>query len=167
MTEGTENKEEKSDRYRRYPSTEFVQETFETKDGRVRRHNSYDIRISSLGLLALAIADISLLTAFTYLGNIFLAIASAGIATFIGTLCLADYVSIEPSVSTGEMRGAIAGSIIVVYLIVVSYAFSGVDSAAAILNTTIIQNLTTVVGIVVVFYFGSKAVLQYVKDKKE
>jgi len=131
------------------------------KDGKRRGDTYYDIRVSTLGALAIMIADICLLAVFTYFGNVFLAVASIGIVTFVGVLALADYVSIAPSVSTGEMRSAITASIMVVYMVFAAFAFSGAAFASTALASTVIQNFTYVVGIVVIFYFGSKAVLQY------
>lgn len=167
MKEGTKSNGEINDRHRRYPTADSTQEKIEKQAGNVRKQNSYDIRISSLGSIAIMVADICLLTVFTYFGNVFLAIASISVVTFMGILTLADYVSIEPSISTGEMRGAMAGSIMVVYLIVVAFAFSNEDSASTAFASTVVQHLTYVVGIVVVFYFGSKAVLQYIEGKKD
>lgn len=77
-----------------------------------------------------------------------------------------DYVSIEPSISTGEMRSAMTASIVVVYLVVVAFAFSGEALALTALASTVIQHFTYIVGIVVIFYFGSKAVLQYTETAK-
>ena len=125
----------------------------------------YDVRISTLGSVAIIIADIILLYFFYTLDNIFLAIGSVGILTFIGVLTLADYVSVEKSVSTGEMRSAMAASITVVYLVIIAFAVS--DKLA--INSDIrgvIEHFTWVVGAVIVFYFGSKAVLQYVDRTK-
>jgi len=90
--------------------------------------------------------------------NTFLALASVGIVTFLGVLALADYVSVEHSVSTGEMRAAMTASITVVYLVMLALTFSG----ATLPDSPIIEHFSWVVGVVIVFYFGSKGVLQYI-----
>jgi hypothetical protein len=138
---------------------------YKDKKGKIIAY--YDVWYSTFGALAIMIADICLLTVFIHFGNTFLAIASVGIVTFVGVLALADYVSIEPSVSTGEMRSAITASIMVLYLVFVAYAFTGGAVPSTDLASTAIQNFTYVAGIVVIFYFGSKAVLQYVEAKDQ
>ncbi len=127
----------------------------------------YSIKIATLGAIAIISVNLALLFVFTRIGGIFMALAGVGIVTFLGVLALADYVSIEPSVSTGEMRSAIASSIVVLYLVVIALTFSGQVPAETAIATTLINNFTWVVGIVVVFYFGSKGVLQYIELTKD
>lgn len=124
----------------------------------------YNIRIATLGALAIIAANIALLYLFISIDNLFAAIASIGIVTFIGVLALADYVSIEHSISTGEMRSAMTASITVVYLVITALTFTRDPSDAAV-ATTVIQHFTWVMGAVVVFYFGSKGVLQFMEVK--
>lgn len=131
----------------------------------------YNIRIATLGAIAIIAANIALLYLFMSIDNLFAAIASIGIVTFIGVLALADYVSIEHSISTGEMRSAMTASITVVYLVMVALAFAGNPSDASTASK-VIEHFTWVMGIVVIFYFGSKGVLQYIearniKDERE
>ncbi|MGI0023067.1 MAG: hypothetical protein ACRD9Q_09435 [Nitrososphaeraceae archaeon] len=135
------------------------------KDGKAMGAVCYDVRISTLGSVAIIIADIILLYFFYTLDNIFLAIGSVGILTFIGVLTLADYVSVEKSVSTGEMRSAMAASITVVYLVIIAFAVGGKLAINSDIRG-VIEHFTWVVGAVIVFYFGSKAVLQYVDRTK-
>jgi len=125
----------------------------------------YNIRIATLGAIAIIAANIALLYFFTSIGNLFAAIASIGIVTFIGVLALADYVSIEHSISTGEMRSAMTASITVVYLVIVALAFSG-NQDESDTASKVIEHFTWVMGIVVIFYFGSKGVLQYMEARK-
>lgn len=121
----------------------------------------YSIRASTGGAALLIAINLATLAALTFLGYPFLAIAAVGIITLIGVLALADYVSVEPSVSTGEMRSALSASIVAVYLVVVALAATGGPLASTESAVAVIQNFTWVVGAVVIFYFGSKAVLQY------
>lgn len=134
-------------------------------DGKAMGTLCYDVRIATLGSIAIIIADIVLLYFFYKHDNIFLAIGSVGILTFIGVLTLADYVSVEKSVSTGEMRSAMAASITVVYLVIIAFAVSGKLAINSDVRG-VIEHFTWVVGAVVVFYFGSKAVLQYMDVRK-
>lgn len=135
------------------------------KDGTGAGKVCYDVRISTLGSAAIIIADIVLLYFFYTDGNIFIAIGSVGVVTFIGVLTLADYVSVEKSISTGEMRSAMAASITVVYLVIMAFAVSGKLAINSDIRG-VIEHFTWVVGVVIVFYFGAKAVLQYVDITK-
>lgn len=59
----------------------------------------------------------------------------------------------------GEIRTAIASSVVVVYLVLLSFlTFYAGAIPERTLAIIIVQNFTTVVEIVVIFYFGSKAV---------
>ncbi len=127
---------------------------------------SYSVRISTLGALAIIASDLALIYYFASIQNFFLAIATVGIVTFIGILALANYVSIDPRISTGEMRSAITASIIVVYLVVIAFSFTDEKNISETAKT-VIQHFTWVVGVVVIFYFGSKGVLQYLEAKNK
>ena len=64
----------------------------------------------------------------------------------------------------GEMRKAITGSFITVYFVVVALLiFKGVDTVDTELSKTIIGHFTYLVGIIIVFYFGSRGVREYLK----
>ena len=139
------------EKYRRYSTH---------SDGNKR---SYDIRVSTIGAIAIIAVDVFLLVFFsTHFGhyNYLIAIGSVGIVTFIGVLCLADYVSIEEGISTGEMRAAITASITSIYVVIVALTFYHPNTSLSSDNP-IIKNFTWVMETVVIFYFGSKAVLQY------
>lgn len=124
----------------------------------------YDLRIATVGACGLIVVNVVLLYYFTTAGNYFLAIASTGVITFVGILSLANYVSIEPSISKEEMRDAITASIVVVYVIMIALEFSG-SGTIGDAPKEITDHFTWVVGIVVVFYFGSKGVLHYLDAK--
>jgi hypothetical protein len=91
--------------------------------------------------------------------NFFAAIAGMAIVTFIGVLSLADYVSIEPSMSTGEMRSAMAASITVVYLAIQALTVAG-EIQVSEASSKILESFSVVMAAVVGFYFGSKAAIQ-------
>lgn len=80
---------------------------------------------------------------------------------------LVNYLSQDNVVNSGEMRKAIAGSIIVVYFALLSlFAFRGISYTDQGIAKTIIEHFTHLVEIVVIFYFGSKAVMAFAKNKK-
>lgn len=97
-----------------------------------------------------------------------LSIASMGIITFFGILLLVNRLSGSTILDRGEMRKAIAGSFIVVYFSIVGLLiFNGTNVMDTTLAKTIIGHFTYVVGIIIVFYFGSAGVREYLKYKKE
>ena len=94
-------------------------------------------------------------------------VGSIGLITFLGILMLVNYLSESLAFDRGEMRKAIAGSFIAVYFALVSLlTFTGFCPSSEKLAETIIGHLTYLVGIVVVFYFGSSPVREYLKFKK-
>lgn len=102
--------------------------------------------------------------------NLALSVASAGAIAFFGILIISGYnkkSSAKPASQTkGIMRRAIAGSLIIVYIIAFSMiTFS--DSNDHDYNEKVLTHFTNVVMVIIVFYFGSKAVLQYLEVKKE
>ena len=102
--------------------------------------------------------------------NLALSVASAGVIAFFGILIISGYnkkSSAKPASQTkGIMRRAIAGSLIIVYIVAFSMiTFS--DSDDHEYNEKVLTHFTNVVMVIIVFYFGSKAVLQYLEVKKE
>jgi hypothetical protein len=87
------------------------------------------------------------------------ALALIGTVVFFSTLILADYASPDVGVSTGEMRSAISATIIVVYLVYLAFSLGGKFKPEA----AIVSSFTNLVSIVVIFYFGSKGVIEAIK----
>ncbi len=91
-------------------------------------------------------------------------VSGIGVITFFGTLMLANYLSGSADLNKGEIRKAITGSFIAVYFVLVSLlSFSELSSTD--LAETIIGHFTYLVGIIVVFYFGSSTVRDYLTGK--
>ena len=135
--------------------------------------------------------------------NLALPIVASGIIVFFGILIISGYNKTstdKPASKTkGIMRRAIAGALIVSYIMAFSMLMfsdyqkeqampsieeikkmnqTDVDKFLQIQNQTaainnekmkfsdsVLSNFTNVIMIVIVFYFGTKAVLQYIKDK--
>lgn len=94
-------------------------------------------------------------------------VGSVGIITFLGILVLVNYLSESFAFDRGEMRKAIAGSFVAVYFTLVSLlTFTGFSPSSEKLAETIIGHFTYLVGIVIVFYFGSSGVREYLKFKE-
>jgi cation transport ATPase len=90
-----------------------------------------------------------------------------GLVTFFGILLTANYMSGTSPFNTGEIRKAITGSFIAVYftfLPAVTFGGSIIPSGEPV--KTIISNFTWIVGLIIVFYFGSRTVEEYVKSRK-
>jgi hypothetical protein len=69
---------------------------------------------------------------------------------------------------TGEsMRTAMAGAIVVEYLALVGTLAFFVQGEMPPIAQTMITNFTTVVGIVIAFYFGASAFVQLQREKQE
>ncbi|TET62872.1 hypothetical protein E3J48_03600 [Candidatus Aerophobetes bacterium] len=122
-------------------------------------------------IMAIAIGFLDLLVLFLGTSkerfHIAWSLGSIGVITFLGILMLANYLSDSPTLDKGEMRKAITGSFIAVYFALVSLlTFTGFSPSSEKLAETIIGHFTYLVGIVVVFYFGSSGVREYLKFKE-
>ena len=92
---------------------------------------------------------------------------SLGIITFFGILLIANYMSGTSPFDTGEVRKALTGSFVIIYFSLVPLLmFGSLNLPADETVKTIITNFTWIVGAIVIFYFGSRAVEEYVKSKK-
>ena len=89
-----------------------------------------------------------------------------GIVTFFGILITANYMSGTSPFDTGEIRKALTGSFVVEYftfLPIVTFGGAAIPSGEPI--KTIIANFTWIMAIIIVFYFGSRSVEEYMKTK--
>ncbi len=87
--------------------------------------------------------------------------------SFFGLLILTQPAGERWQVTEETMRTAIAGTIVVVYLVVVgivAFFIYGPQELPGI-TETMVTSFTTVAGIVVAFYFGSSAYLQALREK--
>lgn len=92
---------------------------------------------------------------------------SIGIITFFGILLIANYMSGTSPFDTGEVRKALTGSFIVIYFAFIPLiTFGSLSISTEEPVKTIVTNFTWIVGVIVIFYFGSRAVEEYVKSKK-
>lgn len=89
-------------------------------------------------------------------------VASTGIIIFLGTLMLINHLSQSTDFDKGEVRKAMTGSFIVIYFSLVSLlTLTDIGISDTELAKIIIAHFTYLVGIVIVFYFGSRAVENY------
>lgn len=128
-------------------------------------------RIGTVTTVAIGALDIGVLFLGTRLDSFHIAwsVGCVGVITFLGVLMLVNYLSDSDAVDKGEMRKAIAGSVVAVYFALVSLlTFRGFYPQDTELAKTIVGHFTWLVGIVVVFYFGSRAATEYmeIRDQK-
>jgi len=121
--------------------------------------------IMLIGLIDLLILPIIVTMLGIPLQWIFLGI---GIVTFFGTLIIVNYMSGTAPLNSGEIRKALTAAVITVYLSFVPLITFGsiqIPSDGAV--NTIVVNFTWIVGIIIIFYFISRAIEEYAKIKKQ
>ena len=130
------------------------------KEEKWRKAIQMAIVIGVLDILALSLGTFELF-------HIAWSVGSMGVITFLGILMLVNYLSVSRAFDQGEMRKAITGSFVAVYFALVSLlTFRGFCPSDTELAGTIIGHFTYLVGIVIVFYFGSSGVREYLKFKE-
>ncbi len=121
----------------------------------------------SWGAFTIVACDIIMLVLAQFLNQFAWTIAGVGVITFVGMLIMANYASQTFGIERGEMRTAITASIIVVYIVLISFlTFTTETLSEQPLATTVIQHFTYVVEIVIIFYFASKAVTEAINKLK-
>jgi len=142
--------------------------------GEEREYNEtekrWNLRKTGAFIIALLVAafDILALALGTIISAvpIALSIACVGVITFVGVLTLSNYLSRDPELARKEMRKAIAASFTLVYLALLALVVFNEDSIADTeLAKTVVGHFTWVVGIIIIFYFGSRSVDEYLKRK--
>jgi hypothetical protein len=115
-------------------------------------------RTSGLGIILVASDLIVLFIGGKFYDNPTGIIAAVGIMTFFGMLMISSYHKknfVDPD--KGTMRDALAGSLISVYFVILGFDMvKGVQTAA----DPILNNFSSVIIILIAFYFGSKAVTE-------
>jgi hypothetical protein len=100
----------------------------------------------------------------------YLVVAVGTAATcFFGLLILTQTKDEEWVLTEETMRTAIAGTIVVVYLVlvgIVAFFVVGPTNLPGI-TQTMVTNFTTIVGIVIAFYFGASAYVQAQREKSD
>jgi hypothetical protein len=115
-----------------------------------------------IGIIDLIIIPLLIIFLGISLQWIFLGI---GIVTFFGLLLLVNYMSGTTAYDTGEIRKAVTGSFITVYLIFVPLISFGTISIPLVRPIEAVTSFTVIVSIVVIFYFVSRSIEEYVKIK--
>ena len=97
------------------------------------------------------------------------ALACEGIAAFLFLLKIQQQDSASPLISETSMRSAIAGALVIEYLVLLATVAFFRESPEQLnpLTQTMVNNFTTLVGIVIAFYFGSSAYAQVKQSNKD
>lgn len=93
---------------------------------------------------------------------------SLGLVTFLGVMLIVNYMSGTSPFNTGEIRKAITVSLITVYLAFVPLmAFGLVIFPGGNSAQTIVTNFTWLIGAVIVLYFATRPLEEYIKTMGE
>jgi hypothetical protein len=87
---------------------------------------------------------------------------AVALIAFLGLLLLAHHVASYRPFDSGEMRLAIAGSFTIVYFVVLAIFLFSTSNPTSFAQDYV-RNLTSLMGVIVAFYFGSSAAVQYAK----
>ena len=123
-------------------------------------------RLFTIALLVVAIASAGVLIWDFVLDTGHDAVLGAtafavAMTTFFGIMMLGDSLGGKWSLTKGGMRTAIAGSVVVTYLFLVSfYSFVVYGGELPAITKSLLDSFTGIVGITIAFYFGTEAVLQ-------
>lgn len=119
--------------------------------------------ISILGLLDLVVVPAIITLLALPLQWIYV---SMGLVTFLGVMLITNYMSGTSPFNTGEIRKAITVSLITVYLAFVPLmAFGLVVFPMGNSAQTIVTNFTWLIGVVIILYFSTRPVEEYIKER--
>ena len=117
--------------------------------------------ISVLGVLDLAVIPLLITLLGIPLQWLFV---SLGLVTFFGIMLITNYMSGTSPFNTGEIRKAITVSLIIVYLALVPlFAFEIIEPSSGTSAQHIVNNFTWLIGAVIVLYFSTRPIEEYVK----
>lgn len=118
------------------------------------------IIVSCLAILYLGITKVSLFSSF----SVSWSFAAIGLITFFGIFLISLMLETDDTNRNDKIKNAIAGSLLIMYLHLVSvYVFSDIVTTETEETKYIISNFTNLVSIVVVSYFGASAIEAYSK----
>jgi len=120
--------------------------------------------ISILGIIDLVIIPLIIGLLAIPLHWIFV---SMGLVTFFGVMLIVNYMSGTSPFNTGEIRKSITVSLIVVYLAFLPImAFGMVLLPLGASAKTVITNFTWLIAVVIVLYFATRPLEEYIKKIK-
>jgi len=90
----------------------------------------------------------------------------AGAITFFGLMVLCNTSDERWVITEDSMRIVIAGTMVVEYLVLVGTVAFFIQGQMPPITQTMITSFTTIVGVVIAFYFGASAVVQLQREKR-
>jgi FlaA1/EpsC-like NDP-sugar epimerase len=102
-------------------------------------------------------------------GPFIVVVVATMVISFVSLLALAQVNKERWELTESTMRTAIAGTIVIAYLVlvgIVAFFTHGPEKLPAI-SEAMVTNFTTIVGVVVAFYFGASAYVQASSQKQE
>lgn len=128
----------------------------------MRRPSTSGILVG-MALLIVAVSSIGywLMYRFQNTAIVALIVISVAAITFSSLLMLGHGEGPEAPISEASMRSALAGTIVIVYLVLLSIATQALlPEAHSAISDTLITSFTSIVGVVIASYFGASAYIQ-------
>jgi tellurite resistance protein TehA-like permease len=109
-------------------------------------------------------ADVVVLLTGIVLDDVVWSIAGVGLITFFGMLIISSYHAIHHPDSKGTMRKALAGSLVAVYVVILSLSLSGrLYYTENVMVMILVENFSVVIITIIGFYFGTKGATEFLK----
>ena len=86
-----------------------------------------------------------------------------GVVTFFGMLAISNFYSGDENLLKGEMRKAIASSLLMVYFAVLGLVLFGADVLETEVKFNTLKDFQTLMAVVIGFYFGGRSVEEVIK----
>jgi len=135
---------------------------------KVRHSNEKSWKSALMMIIILGIVDLVLVPLLITLLGIPLQwiLVCIGIITFFGIILVVNYMSGTAPLNTGEIRKALTVSFITVYFTLVPLlAFGAVKIPQDGPLQSLVTNFTWIIGAIIIFYFGTRSVEEYIKAK--
>ena len=143
----------------------------ETKEQKEKEKRRTWKKTTELGIIVASL-DVIIVVVGVYLyninsdNNLGWTVAAVGIVTFFGMLIVSSYHKRDsPEGDKGTMRDALTASLISAYFVVLTYSLSVKIESSTPVNS-LLSSFSSVIIIVIGFYFGSKGAVEIYKHKE-
>ena len=116
----------------------------------------------TMAFIVILVNCIALILAYYTKATTFpIALIATGVVAFVSLVLLCEGDSPGRSLTEQTMRTAVSGTMVLVYLVLISYStFNLVPEQQSPLAGTLITNFSAIVGVVIASYFGASAYVQ-------
>lgn len=122
----------------------------------------------ALGLILLNCLVIGIVYYLSNGAYLSIALIATAVTTFASLIVLCQNDPLNWVLSEQIMRTAISGTIVLVYLVLISFAtFNFLPDQQSSLTGTLITNFSSIVGVVIASYFGASAYVQARNSRAE